>query len=100
MPIPPTAPIERIGLPDATTRVIAELQKGTGLSISAISRRTGIDRRTVDKAITLIMDLQDTLRSAELTKAKIGRRYVIALKERTARARDALSSAGRKLKRG
>jgi hypothetical protein len=100
MPLASPAPIERVGLSDAVAMVIAELRKGPGLSISALSRRTGIDRRTVDKAVALIMDLQDTLGLAELTKAKIGRRYIIALKERTARAKEALSSAGRKLKRG
>ena len=100
MSLPPPAPIERIGLPDAVSRVLAELKKGPGLSISAISRRTGIDRRTVDKAISLIMELQETLRSTELTKVKMGRRYVIGLKERSARAREVLSSASKKLKRG
>lgn len=93
-------PVERIGLPDAVTKIIAELRKGPGLSISAISRRTGIDRRTVDKAISLIMELQETLRSKEMTKDKIGRRYVVRLKGTSARAREAISSASRKLKRG
>jgi chromosome segregation and condensation protein ScpB len=100
LPFNSSPPAERIGLPDAVMKIIAELKAGSGLSISTLSRRTGIDRRTVDKAISLIMELQETLRSREVTKDKIGRRYVVRLKETSARAREALSTASRKLKRG
>jgi chromosome segregation and condensation protein ScpB len=100
LPLNSSSSPERIGLPDAVMKVIAELATGSGLSISTLSKRTGIDRRTVDKAISLIMELQDTLRSRELTKDKIGRRYVVRMKETSARAREVISTASKKLKRG
>jgi predicted transcriptional regulator len=89
----------RIGLPEAMSRIIAVLKQGKPMSIASLSKETNVDRRTVSKVIDLLLDVQDTLRSIEIQTNRVGRRFVIRFKDRTAKARAILSSAAKVAKR-
>ena len=56
MPISPDVPsIPRVGIPEAVTKIIEELRNGTTLSISGLAKKTGVDRRTVDKVVDMLV---------------------------------------------
>ncbi|NWF95820.1 MAG: hypothetical protein HXY34_06725 [Candidatus Thorarchaeota archaeon] len=102
MSIPVVPPEPRMAFPDAmreVLKVLKDLGEDASLSIAAIARKTGIDRRTVDKVVATILEIQDTLRAQTVLKHKVGRSYVVKLIERSERVRDAISSAGRRLKK-
>ncbi len=92
--------ISRVGISDAMSMVLNVLSEGAALSISDLARKTGLDRRTVDKVIDMIIEVQHTLSFKKLTKRKLGRSYAVALRERTNRAKERISNAGKRLKRG
>ncbi|MEM2142461.1 MAG: hypothetical protein QXQ81_04310 [Candidatus Thorarchaeota archaeon] len=80
---------------------MAELKKGSVMTISEISRRVSIDRRTVEKVLDMLLDIQETLKNTQLFKVRPegARGYWVYLKDTTQRARDAIHSAGSRLKR-
>ena len=86
-------PVSRIGYPEAIKLVLNELANGVPMSISALSRKLNIDRRTVGKVIDMLIDVQSVLSEKQLETERIGRRFVIRFKERTAKARDLLDNA-------
>ncbi|MBS3795055.1 MAG: hypothetical protein KGY80_09170 [Candidatus Thorarchaeota archaeon] len=86
----------RIGLPEAMDRVLNALNEGVSYSISKLSRKTGLDRRTVDKVVDILLDVQKTLKSKTLTKKKAGRSYAIKLRNRIEHAKERLSGLRRK----
>ena len=85
--------IVRVGIPEAMSRIIELLKQGRPMSIASLSKETRIDRRTVSKVIDMLLDVQDTLRSLEIQTDRLGRKFVIRFKERTAKAREILTSA-------
>ncbi|TFG10222.1 hypothetical protein EU538_02540 [Candidatus Thorarchaeota archaeon] len=91
--------IPRVGIPDAVNKVLSVLSEGSRFSISDLARRTGLDRRTVDKVLEMILEVQRTLSIKKLTKKRIGRSYAVSLRERTKKAKDLISEAGKRLKR-
>ncbi|MFO7835505.1 MAG: hypothetical protein R6V83_02530 [Candidatus Thorarchaeota archaeon] len=88
----------RIGLPEAMDRVLDALSEDVSYSISKLSRKTGLDRRTVDKVIDIILEMQKTLRSKTLTKKRAGRSYVIQLRDRIKKAKERVSGLRKKSK--
>lgn len=86
-------PVPRIGYPDAIKLILNELASGVPMSISALSKKLNIDRRTVSKVIDMLIDVQTVLSEKQLETERIGRRFVIHFKERTAKARDLLGNA-------
>jgi predicted regulator of amino acid metabolism with ACT domain len=91
--------IPRVGIPEAMTKIIEELRSGTGLSISGLAKKTGVDRRTVDKVVNMLVAVQDVLHSLQIEKDRVGRSYVIRLQARTERARKLLASAKERVSR-
>ncbi len=92
--------ISRVGISDAMSMVLKVLSEGTALSISELARKTGLDRRTVDKVVDMLLEAQNALSFKKLTKRKLGRSYAVALRERTKKAKERISNAGKRLKRG
>ncbi|RLI52390.1 MAG: hypothetical protein DRO93_15070 [Candidatus Thorarchaeota archaeon] len=89
----------RVGLPEAISRVMEALKTVHSASISSLARATGLDRRTVSKAIDLLLQIQEGLRNQEITKIRIGRSYLIQLREHAEKARDLFSAVRRRLQR-
>ncbi len=77
----------------AMSKVIAELKNGNPMSIGALSRKLGIDRRTVGRVVDILLDVQETLSTQEIRTRRVGRRFVIEFKQRTNQAREILRSA-------
>lgn len=73
----------RIDFPQAIVDVLATLKEVPSISISGLARKTGIDRRTVSKAIDLIMNVQDSLATAKISRRKEGKMWVISRTNRT-----------------
>ncbi|MFW9963248.1 MAG: hypothetical protein ACFFCX_06780 [Candidatus Sifarchaeia archaeon] len=94
MKLPLTAP--RVDLGKAMTAVLQVLKDKPSMSIAGISKATGIDRRTVGKAVDLIMSVQKSLVTQKVEKEKVGKAWVISLKKRTS---DFIDSAKGKIKR-
>ncbi|MHA1138188.1 MAG: hypothetical protein ACTSSE_17045 [Candidatus Thorarchaeota archaeon] len=94
MSTPPTSP--RVDFPQAIVEVLATLKKVPSISISGLAKATGIDRRTVTKAIDLIMSVQDSLATAKINRRKEGKMWVIS---RTHRTVEFFQSAINKVKR-
>ncbi len=88
--VPP--PRDRIGIPEAMSRVIELLLKGHALSISAISRATSLDRRTVGKVLDMLFDVQESLRGKEVMRDKLGNSYVVRLRQLTSDVGERISS--------
>ncbi len=63
------------------------------MSIGDLSTKLGIDRRTVGRIVDILLDVQETLSTQEITTQREGRRFVIGFKQRTKRARHLLKSA-------
>lgn len=77
----------------AMSKVIEELKKGNPMSIGALSKKLGIDRRTIGRVVDILLDVQETLVSQEIETRRVGRRFVIQFMQRTAKARSLLKSA-------
>ena len=76
-------PTSRIDFPQAIVEVLTALKKFPSISISGLARATGIDRRTVAKAIDLIMSVQDSLATRKISRRKEGKMWVVSLTNRT-----------------
>ena len=86
----------RVDFPQAILDVLAALKEVPAISISGLAQRTGIDRRTVAKAIDLIMNVQDSLATTKISRRKEGKMWVIS---RTNRTIEFFQSAISRLKR-
>ncbi|MGQ4912859.1 MAG: hypothetical protein ACP6KW_11865 [Candidatus Thorarchaeota archaeon] len=76
------------------TTILQLLKDAPAMSIAGIAQATGIDRRTVSKALDLILKVQESLANKKIEKERIGRMWVISLKKRTI---DLLESAKTKV---
>ena len=63
--------------------VLQVLKDAPSMSIAGISQATGIDRRTVGKAIDLILRVQKSLTTQRIEKEKVGKTWVISLRKKT-----------------
>ena len=81
MKTPPPTP--RVDFPQAIVDVLSALKEVPSISISGLARQTGIDRRTVSKAIDLIMQVQDSLATKKIDRRKEGKMWVISMRNRT-----------------
>ncbi len=86
-------PVPRVGYGDAIRAVMNELAKGTPMSISTLSRKLNIDRRTIGNVIDILLDVQEVLVVKRIETMKIGRRFVIKFNNRAASTRKKLESA-------
>lgn len=85
--------VPRVGYGEAIRAVMQELADGTPMSISSLSKKLRIDRRTISNVIDLLLDVQDVLISNKIETVRVGRRFVIKFKNRTAATRKKLASA-------
>jgi DNA-binding MarR family transcriptional regulator len=86
----------RIDLSQAMIAVLQVLKDAPSMSVAGISKATGIDRRTVTKAVNLILKVQKSLATQRIEKEKVGKTWVITLRKRTS---DLIGSAKSKMKR-
>ncbi len=86
----------RVDLAKAMVAVLQVLKEAPSMSIAGISKATGIDRRTVKKAIDLILKVQKSLATERIEKKKVGKNWVISLRAKTS---DIIDSAKSKIKR-
>jgi predicted transcriptional regulator len=77
----------------AMSKVIEELKSGVPMSIGELSRKLGIDRRTVGRIVDILLDVQETLVTREIKTKRVGRKFLISFNHRTERARRILQSA-------
>lgn len=77
----------------AMSKIIEELKSGVPMSIGSLSTKLGIDRRTVGRIVDVLLDVQETLSTQEITTQRKGRRFLIGFKQRTTKARHILKSA-------
>lgn len=87
----------RVPLPDATMMIIDILSKEVPLSISALAKSTGLDRRTVAKAVDMILKIQNAMQPFRLEMNKVGNTYVVWLKDMTAEMLKLIDLATKKL---
>ena len=85
--------VPRVGYGDAMRAVMAELANGSPMSISTLSKKLNIDRRTIANAIDLLLDVQDVLVSKRIETTRIGRRFIIKFQNHAAETRRRLQSA-------
>lgn len=86
----------RVDLANAMIAVLQVLKEAPSMSIAGISKATGVDRRTVSKAVDLIMNVQKSLSTQRMEREKRGKMWVISLKKKTSEIFD---SAKSKMKR-
>ena len=94
MILPLTSP--RVDLANAMVAVLQVLKDAPSMSIAGISQATGIDRRTVKKAIDLILKVQKSLTTERIEKEKVGKTWVISLRKKTS---ELVGAAKSKIKR-
>ena len=94
MLLPLTSP--RVDLSQAMIAILQVLKDAPSMSIAGISQATGIDRRTVGKAIDLIIKVQKSLSTQKIEKEKVGKTWVISLRKKTS---ELIGSAKSKMKR-
>jgi GTP1/Obg family GTP-binding protein len=73
----------RVDLGKAMAAVLQVLKESPSMSISGLSQATGIDRRTVKKAVDLIMKVQDSLSAQKVRREKVGKAWIISIVKRT-----------------
>ena len=73
----------RVDLGQAMAAVLQVLKDSPAMSIAGLSKATGIDRRTVKKAVDLIMKIQDSLATRKMHREKVGKAWIISIVKRT-----------------
>lgn len=72
----------RVGYLQALGFVIEELKNGIPMSISSLSQKLNIDRRTIGKVIDALLEVQETLVNHEIQTTRRGKNFVIEFKKR------------------
>ncbi len=94
MTLPLSTP--RVDLGQAMAAVLQVLRESPSMSIAGLSKATGIDRRTVKKAVDLILKVQDSLTAQKMRREKVGKAWIISFVKRTS---DLIDSAKTKMHR-
>ena len=74
---------DRTGFETIVRGVLIELESGVDISIAKLSRKLGVDRRSVSKVIDLLLDIQSSLVSYQIETKKTGRAFLIRFSNRT-----------------
>ena len=75
--------MERKSFPESIRIVLDTLKSGEPYSISRLSREAGINRRTVEKALSILEETQTYLLEKRLNITKLGQARLIQLSERS-----------------
>jgi len=73
----------RVDLGQAMAAVLQVLKDSPSMSIAGLSKATGVDRRTVKKAVDLILKVQDSLATRKMRREKVGKTWIISIVKRT-----------------
>jgi predicted regulator of amino acid metabolism with ACT domain len=85
----------RVDLGQAMAAVLQVLKDSPRMSISGLSKATGIDRRTVKKAVDLILKVQDSLATKKMRRERVGKAWIISIAKRTSELIDRKVKMGR-----
>ena len=81
-----------MGYLQALGSVIEELKLGIPMTISSLSQKLNIDRRTVGKVIDSLLEVQETLVTHEIKTTRTGKNFIIEFKKRAGKVRTLLSN--------
>jgi hypothetical protein len=84
---------DRTGFETIVRGVLDELESGVDMSIAKLSRKLGVDRRSVSKVIDLLLDIQSSLVSHQIETKKTGRAFIIRFNYRTRELTNSLKAA-------
>lgn len=73
----------RVDLGQAMAAVLQVLKESPSMSIAALSKATGIDRRTVKKSVDLILKVQESLTSQKIRREKVGKTWMVSIVKKT-----------------
>jgi len=73
----------RTSFPEAVKAVLETLKKEKSLSVNAISRETKLNRRTVEKSLKLLLEIQPYFQEMKLGSVESDWRKLVEVKERT-----------------
>jgi hypothetical protein len=73
----------RTSFPDAVKIVMDTLKKERSLSVNALSRKTGLNRRTVEKSLKLLLEIQRDFQDLTIGSAETDWRKLVEVKERS-----------------
>ncbi len=73
----------RTSFPDAVKIVMDTLKKERSLSVNALSKKTGLNRRTVEKCLKLLLEIQSNFQGISLGSVESDWRKLVEVKERT-----------------
>ena len=86
----------RVDLGQAMAAVLQVLKESPSMSIAGLSKATGIDRRTIKKAVDLILKVQESLTAQKIRREKVGKTWIISFAKRTS---DLIDTARTKMHR-
>lgn len=73
----------RTSFPEAVKIILETLKTERTLSVNALSRKTGLNRRTVEKALKLLLDIQPYFLEMKLNSVQSDWRKLIEVDEKT-----------------
>ncbi len=73
----------RTSFPHAVKTVLETLKKQKSLSVNALSKETGLNRRTVEKSLKLLLEIQPYFQEITLGSVETDWRKLVEVKERT-----------------
>jgi len=73
----------RTSFPEAVKVILETLKKEKSVSVNALSKQTKLNRRTVEKSLKLLLEIQPYLQEIQLGNVKSDWRKLIEVKERT-----------------
>lgn len=74
---------ERVSFPEAMIRILDALEKGDDFSITSLSEKAKVNRRTVEKAIPVLEHLQKLCSEKRIEVSRVNRMKIVRLTERT-----------------
>jgi hypothetical protein len=74
---------QRTSLREAVKTVMDTMEKKKTLSVNALSQETGLNRRTVEKAIGLLMDVQKYLSARNLSLTELKHATLVEVNDRS-----------------
>lgn len=76
-----TGGTERTSFPEAVKTILDKLEeRGDGISITRLARETGLNRRTVEKALVLLTEVQEAFLEKKLDVMKVDRTKIVRLR--------------------
>jgi hypothetical protein len=74
---------KRTSFPEAVKTVMSTMEKRKTLSVNALSQQTGLNRRTVEKALGLLMETQEYFQNRSLSLVEMNRTRLVEISNRS-----------------